>query len=171
MENRWKLTPGSQLISPYPEARDVDDAQQNPTPLDRRLRAFLKVTHVLLLILLAGGLLLRCTQPSRSLRNHQIQRQERSSVPWSIRADDPVPDAAVVLQGPAGDRLTAVTKEDGSFAFPNVTPGTVYQVTVTAEGFAEWSSSVTVEPGQDKTLTDVKLRILAVQRAVTVSYS
>ena len=28
-----------------------------------------------------------------------------------------------------------------------------------------------VEPGQEKTLTDVKLRILAVQRAVTVSYS
>ena len=46
-----------------------------------------------------------------------------------------------------------------------------YQVTVTAEGFADWNSSVTVEPGQDKTLTDVKLRILAVGRAVTVSYS
>ena len=45
------------------------------------------------------------------------------------------------------------------------------QVTVTAEGFADWSSSITVEPGQDKTLPEVKLRILAVQRAVTVSYS
>jgi hypothetical protein len=86
-------------------------------------------------------------------------------------SDDPVPDAAVVLQGPAGNRLAAVTKEDGSFAFPNVTSGIVCQVTVTAEGFAEWSSSVTVEPGQEKTLADIKLRILAVQRAVTVSYS
>jgi hypothetical protein len=86
-------------------------------------------------------------------------------------SDDPVPDAAVVLQGPAGNRLAAVTKEDGSFAFPSVTPGIVYQTTVTAEGFAEWSSPVTVEPGQEKTLTDIKLRIIAVQRAVTVSYS
>ena len=86
-------------------------------------------------------------------------------------SDDPVPDATVVLQGPAGDRLTVVTKEDGSFAFHNVTPGIVYQITVTAEGFADWSSSVTVEPGQEKTLADIKLRILAVQRAVTVSYS
>ena len=86
-------------------------------------------------------------------------------------SDDPVSDAAVVLQGPAGNRLAAVTKEDGSFAFPYVTPGIVYLVTVTAEGFAEWSSSVTVEPGQNKTLTDIKLRILTVQRAVTVSYS
>ncbi len=32
-------------------------------------------------------------------------------------------------------------------------------------------TSVTVEPGQEKTITDVKLRILAVQRAVTVNYS
>jgi hypothetical protein len=84
---------------------------------------------------------------------------------------DPVPDATVVLQGPAGDRLTVVTRDDGSFAFHNVKAGIAYQVTVTAEGFAEWSSSVTVEPGQEKTLADVKLRILAVQRAVTVSYS
>jgi hypothetical protein len=85
--------------------------------------------------------------------------------------DDPVPDAAVVLYGPAGERLAAVTKDDGSFAFPNVTPGIVYQINVTAEGLAEWSSSVTVEPGQEKILSDVKLRILAVKRAVTVSYS
>ena len=85
-------------------------------------------------------------------------------------SDDPIPGASVILQGPA-DRRTFVTKDDGSFAFHDVAPGTAFQITVTAEGFAEWSSSVTVEPGQEKTLTDVKLRILAVQRAVTVSYS
>jgi hypothetical protein len=87
-------------------------------------------------------------------------------------SDDPIPDATVVLQGPAGDHLTAVTKDDGAFAFHEVSPGIAYQITVTAEGFTEWSSSsVTVEPGQEKTLPQVKLRILAVQRAVTVSYS
>ena len=85
--------------------------------------------------------------------------------------DDPVPDATVVLQGAGGDRLTVVTKDDGSFAFHNVTPGIAYQVIITAEGFAEWSSPVTVEPGQEKAITDIKLRILTVQRAVTVSYS
>jgi hypothetical protein len=54
--------------------------------------------------------------------------------------------------------------------FPEVKPG-AYQVTVTAEGFADWNESVTVEPGQVKTLNDIKLRILAVRRAVTVTYS
>ena len=77
----------------------------------------------------------------------------------------------MVLQGPAGDRLTAVTKDDGGFAFEQAPAGVAYQITVTAEGFADWNSSITVEPGQNKTLPEIKLRILAVQRAVTVSYS
>ena len=85
--------------------------------------------------------------------------------------DDTIPNATVVLQKPIGDPLTVVTKDDGSFAFHDVTPGIAYQITVAAEGFAEWSSPVTVEPGQDKTLPEVTLRILAVQRAVTVPYS
>jgi len=84
--------------------------------------------------------------------------------------DDPIPGANVVLQGSAGDRVTAVTKDDGGFAFDQAPAGVVYQITVTAEGFADWNSSITVEPGQNKTLP-IKLRILAVQRAVTVSYS
>jgi hypothetical protein len=86
-------------------------------------------------------------------------------------SDDPIPGATVVLQGPSGDRLTVVTRDEGTFAFHEIKPGIAYQITVTAEGFADWSSSVTVGPGQDKTITDIKLRILAVQRAVTVSYS
>jgi Carboxypeptidase regulatory-like domain len=85
--------------------------------------------------------------------------------------DDPIPAANVILQGPAGDRLTAVTKDDGGFAFDQAPAGVTYQITVTAEGFADWNSSITVEPGQNKTLPEIKLRILAVQRAVTVSYS
>src|SRR5258708_37991531 len=84
---------------------------------------------------------------------------------------DSIPNATVALQKPVGDPLTVVTKDDGSFAFHDVTPGIAYQITVAAAGFAEWSTSVTVERRQENTLTGVKLRILAVQRAVTVSYS
>jgi len=85
--------------------------------------------------------------------------------------DDPIPGANVILQGPAGDRLTAITKDDGGFAFDQAPAGAAYQITVTAEGFAESNSSITVGPGENKTLPEIKLRILAVQRAVTVSYS
>jgi len=86
-------------------------------------------------------------------------------------SEDPVANASVVLQRPDGDHATVVTVDDGSFAFHDLTPGVAYQLTIKAQGYGGWSSSVTVEPGQEKTLTDIKLRILAVQRAVTVSYS
>jgi len=85
--------------------------------------------------------------------------------------NDTIPNATVVLRNPVGDPLTVVTKDDGSFALHDVMPGIAYPITIAAAGFAEWSSSVTVEPGQDKTLTDIKLRIVAAHRAVTVTYS
>ncbi len=141
-----------------------------PRTPDRRLGAFLKVTHVLLLIFLAGGLLL--VVPTSAQSTETVNTKTGSILGTVVdTSDDPVPDATVVLQGPPDDRLTVVTNDSGSFAFHHVTAGIAYQVTVTAEGFADWSSAITVEPGQDKTLTDVQLRILAVQRAVTVSYS
>ena len=86
-------------------------------------------------------------------------------------SEDPVANATVVLQRPDGDHASAVTMDDGSFAFHALTPGVAYQVTVTAQGYGNWSSSVILGPGQEKTLSDIKLRIVAVHRAVTVSYS
>jgi Carboxypeptidase regulatory-like domain len=85
--------------------------------------------------------------------------------------NDPVPDATVVLQEPKGEMHKVVTKEDGAFVFEQVTYGKAYQLTVTAEGLAEWKSTVSVEPGQSKTLADVRLRPATVQRALTVGYS
>jgi hypothetical protein len=136
----------------------------------RHLGAFPKATHILLLIVLAGGLFLAvplCAQQSEAT-NAKTGRILGTVVDIS---NDPIPDATVVLEGTAGNRLTVVTKDDGSFAFQDVIPGIVYQVTATAQGFAAWNSSITVEPGQEKTLTDIKLRILGVKRTVTVSYS
>ena len=130
----------------------------------------MKITDLLLLIALAGGLLLAGPASAQST---EAANTKTGSILGTVvdTSDDPIPDASVVVQGPAGDRLTVVTKDDGSFAFHNLTAGIAYQITASAQGFAEWSSSVTVEPGQDKTLADIKLRILAVQRAVTVNYS
>jgi Carboxypeptidase regulatory-like domain len=128
-----------------------------------------KLTQVLVLVAL-GGVIVAVPVSAQSAEPPNTKTGRILGTVADI-SDDPVPDAVIVLRGPVGNRLAAVTKEDGSFAFPNVPPGIVYQVTVTAEGFAEWSSSVTVEPGQQKTLADIKLRLLAVQRAVTVSYS
>jgi len=137
---------------------------------DRLLRAFLNLIHRLLLIGLVGELGLVVSASAQSI---EAVNAKTGSIRGTVTdvGDDPVSDATVVLHGPADERLAAVTTDDGSFAFPNVTPGIVYQINVTAEGFLGWSSSITVEPGQEKILGEVKLPTLAVQRAVTVTYS
>lgn len=127
------------------------------------------VTRMLLLIVLAG-LVLVVSAPAQST---EAADAKTGSIVGTVTdvGDDPVSDASVVLQGPAGDRIATGTKDDGSFAFPDVTPGIVYQINVTAEGFEERSESVTVEPGEVKTVPAIKLRILTSQRPVTVTYS
>jgi len=130
---------------------------------------FPKLTQMLLLIALSGAIVaVPASAQSAEGPNTKTGRILGTVVDTS---DDPIPGATVFLQGPAGDRLTVVTKDDGAFVFDQAPAEIAYQVTVTAEGFADWNSSVTVKPGQDNLLSDVKLRILAVQRAVTVSYS
>ena len=122
------------------------------------------------LIALAGGLI--CGAPASAQSTAVPNTKTGSILGTVVDSDhDTIPNATVVLREPVDDPFTVVTKDDGSFAFHDVTPGIPYQITVTAEGFAEWSSTVTVEAGEEKTLTDVTLHILAVPRAVTVIYS
>jgi hypothetical protein len=133
------------------------------------LELFLKLTKMLVLIAL-GGVIVAVPLSAQPPETPSIKTGRILGTVVDT-SDDPIPGATVFLQAPTGDRLTVVTKDDGAFVLDQAPAEIAYQVTVTAEGFADWNSSVTVEPGQDKTLTDVKLRILAVQRAVTVSYS
>src|ERR1700731_307091 len=145
---------------------------QNKTYIspNRSLAMLVKLTHILGLIVLSGLILVL----PASAQSAEAANTKTGSILGRVvdTSGDPIPDATVVLQGPDSDHLTAVTKDDGAFALHEARPGIDYQITVTAEGFAEWSSSsITVEPSQEKTLPEVKLRILAVQRAVTVSYS
>src|SRR5208282_3490807 len=117
------------------------------------------MTYVLSLIVLAGGWLLPVALSAQSTEGSDTNRGRILGTVTDIN-DDPIPDATVVLQGPtADDRHTLMTKDDGVFSFQDVTSGISYQITVTAEGFSEWDSSITLEPRQNKTLTDVKLRI------------
>ena len=136
---------------------------------NRRLASFLKRAHLLLLIVI-GALAVAVPMSAQSFT---AAGTTTGTILGTVvdTTDDPIPAAHVILQGPAGDRLTALTKDDGGFAFDQAAAGVAYQIIVTAEGFADWNSSITVEPGENKTLPEIKLRILAVQRAVTVSYS
>ena len=129
----------------------------------------LKLT-LFLLIALAGGLILVVSASAQSFESANTNAGSIQGIAVDSN-NDPVPDATVALQGPDGNRVTVVTKDDGVFSFHNVTPGVSYKLTITAEGLSDWNSSITVEPGEDKALTDIKLRIVAAHRAVTVTYS
>ncbi len=144
--------------------------KNNPHALPNRYwDRFLKLTHALLMIAVGGV----SFAVAVSAQSFEATKAETGCIGGTVvdTSGDPIPGATIVLQGPPGDRLTTVTKDDGTFAFNEAPAPVAYQIAVTAEGFADWSSSITVEPGQDKTLPEVKLRILAVQRAVTVNYS
>jgi hypothetical protein len=132
--------------------------------------AILKATQVLLLIVLAGGLFFAVPTFAQGSEAANTKTGDVLGTVADVNSD-PIPDATVVLQGPAGDRLTAATMDDGSFALHDVTPGIAYQIGVTADGFADWGSSVTVDPGQEKSLGEIKLRILTVARPINVNYS
>jgi hypothetical protein len=136
------------------------------------LGRLLNLTQPFLLMVLAGGLILVAPALAQSHNNDAPSSKTGSILGTVVDINnETIPNATVVLQSPVGDPLTIQTKDDGSFAFHDVTPGIAYPITIAAAGFAEWSSSVTVEPGQDKTLTDIQLRIVAAHRAVTVTYS
>src|SRR5579864_8572937 len=143
--------------------------QNKHTSPSRHFESLLKRAHLVLLFVLSGMILV----VPMSAQSFETATRITGNIFGRVvdNSDDPIPGAKVLLQGPAGDRLTAITKDDGGFAFNQAPAGLAYQISVTAEGFAEWNSSITVEPGQNKTLAEIKLRILAVQRAVTVSYS
>jgi hypothetical protein len=84
--------------------------------------------------------------------------------------DDSVPGATVVLEGPAlTNPLTVVSNDNGFFEFKDVEPGT-YQVTVSAQGFANWTSpAVILKPSQYEILTGSKLHIATALTTITVA--
>src|SRR4030081_2216639 len=83
--------------------------------------------------------------------------------------NDTVPGAAVALEGPVKDRRTVVTGDNGFFQFNDIEPGTAYRVTISAQGFANWTSpEVILQPGQYMILTGSKLRIAEALTTITV---
>ena len=144
---------------------------QNKTHVShkRRLAMLLKRAHMMVLIIF-GGVLLAVPMSAQSFDTATTKTGKILGIVVDS-TDDPIAAATIVLQAPNGESQKALSKDDGSFAFQDVAPKIAHQISITAEGFADWKSSVEVEPGQEKALTDIRLRILAVQRAVTVSYS
>jgi hypothetical protein len=85
---------------------------------------------------------------------------------------DPVPGAAVVLEGPIlKSPRTIMSNDNGFFEFNDLQSGSPYHISVNASGFADWiSPDVTLTPGQYLILTGVQLAIARALTTVTVGY-
>ena len=84
---------------------------------------------------------------------------------------DAVTGATVVLaDAETTNRRTVVTADNGFFKFDDVKPGVPYQVVVTADGFADWTSSaITINPGEIKILGAVELALATLKTTVRVT--
>jgi Carboxypeptidase regulatory-like domain len=82
---------------------------------------------------------------------------------------DVIPSAVVVLDGPApADHAEIQSDEDGHFAFHNLRTAIPYHLTITAKGFAAWTSpAIILEPSEEYKLGDIQLNIAVVQTTVT----
>src|ERR1700722_3955641 len=82
--------------------------------------------------------------------------------------DAAIPAATVTLDGsvPSAHR-TLTTDGAGSFEITNLDPSLTYKLTVSANGFAAWTSApIALKPGQALDLDDVKLTISVVETTV-----
>src|ERR1700688_2316071 len=87
--------------------------------------------------------------------------------------DDAVPGATVTLQGPVvRDSRTLVSNDNGFFEFKDLEPETTYHVTISAQGFASWTSpDIMLKPGQYVIVKGSKLQVAMALTTVTVGFS
>jgi hypothetical protein len=95
---------------------------------------------------------------------------QRASITGTVtdEQDAAIPGASVSLQGstPAQHR---VTTGDGAGAFDliDIDPSATYTLSISAEGFATWTSApIALKPGQALQLEDIKLKISVVETTV-----
>jgi Carboxypeptidase regulatory-like domain len=83
--------------------------------------------------------------------------------------NDPVPGAIAVISGPTPtDHATATANDSGFFTFKDLRPAVPYRITVSAKGFADWTSQpITLKPGQQFDFADISLKLSIVQTTVT----
>jgi hypothetical protein len=81
-----------------------------------------------------------------------------------------VPGAVVVVEGVVPkDHRTTVANENGYFEIDGLAPGTPFHLTISAQGFTDWTSAeITLSAGQFLIVKDCKLNLAEVKTTVVV---
>jgi hypothetical protein len=126
--------------------------------------------HVYLSVAL--GIALASAMPALSQTNQPPPRTGTIMGTTTDVNGDAIPNATVILKEVnSDDPSTIVTDQHGSFDFHDVKPGIPYQLSIGAEGFADWTSPpITLSPNQFKIVTGIQLRIATRRTTVDVHY-
>src|SRR5258707_11751461 len=89
-----------------------------------------------------------------------------------VKGDAVIGATVILRRSPEStDQRTVVTTENGFFRFDALTPAVPYNITINADGFAEWTSpAIALEPGQVKLLVGISLRIATQNTMMQVTY-
>jgi Carboxypeptidase regulatory-like domain len=120
----------------------------------------------------ALGIALAFAMPAPSQTNQSLARAATILGTATDVNGGTIPNATVVLKEvDSNDPRTIVTNENGLFEFHDVKPGVPYQLSISAKGFADWTSpSITLSRDQFKIVTGIQLRIATETTTVDVHY-
>jgi Carboxypeptidase regulatory-like domain len=111
-----------------------------------------------------------CLVPLTAFGQIDPPELQRGSITGTITdADDAaIPGAVIKVLGPAtgGDHM-ATSDETGSFVLKDLATAVPYEITVSAKGFADWTSPpIVLKPGQALEMGDIRLAISVVETTV-----
>jgi Carboxypeptidase regulatory-like domain len=111
-------------------------------------------------------------QTGTEMSQHDMAEPQQGSISGTVIAmnDDIIPGATVVIESPVqGDRRTVVANDNGAFQLDGLKPGIPYHITISANGFTNWTSpDIILNPGQNIFLTGSKLKIAGGVTSITV---
>ena len=110
--------------------------------------------------------ILPITVPGQQIDAPQPQRGSISGTVTDVD-DAAIPGAILTVDGAGSEHRAIATDGTGSFALKDLDPAVAYKITVSAKGFADWTSpAIVLHPGQALEMSDIKLKISVVQTTV-----
>ncbi len=107
-------------------------------------------------------------------QNAQTPAPQAASIMGTVTDEngDTIPNATVVLKAvDSNESRSMATPENGFFEFHDVKPDISYQLSIGAKDFADWTSpAITLDPGQFKIVTGIRLRIQTERTTINVHY-
>jgi hypothetical protein len=111
-----------------------------------------------------------CFVPLTALGQIDAPEPQRGSITGTVTdaEDAAIPGAVVKVLGPATSGGHMVTSDEtGSFAITDLPAAIPYEITVSAKGFADWTSPpIVLKPGQALEMAYIKLTISVVETTV-----